>query len=77
MASPMAATCHCCRIWRRILTSSDGASWTVRNSGTRNTINAATYNGVQFIAVGDNGTFLTSSDGTTWTINVMCSNSNN
>jgi hypothetical protein len=54
-----------------ILTSPDAVVWTVRNSGTGNTINGVSYTGVQFIAVGDNGTVLISLDGANWTIKAL------
>ncbi len=64
-----------------IRTSPDGSTWTVRNSGPITTggrggtttaastadLQAVTYGGGQFVAVGDNGTILTSPDGLTWT----------
>jgi len=50
-----------------VLTSSDGATWTVRTSGTRNYLRGVAYGNNTFVAVGDAGTVLTSPDGATWT----------
>jgi hypothetical protein len=51
-----------------IATSPDGVTWTVRTSGTTNTLRGgAVGKGGTLIVVGDSGTILTSSDGgTTW-----------
>lgn len=53
-----------------ILTSTDGATWVLHESGTRQNLTAVTYNGNAntplFIAVGSAGTILKSSDGVTW-----------
>ena len=49
-----------------ILTSPDGVTWNRRDSGTTATLNAITWGGGQFVAVGS-GTILTSPDGVTWT----------
>ena len=43
-----------------ILTSRDGVSWTVRTSGTANTLYDVTYGNGLFVAVGVYGTILTS-----------------
>ncbi len=53
-----------------IMTSPNGATWTIRNSGTINDLYSAAYGGGQtgrFVAVGYNGTIVTSPDGKTWT----------
>lgn len=49
-----------------ILTSSDGRSWTRRNSGTSDWLLAVTYGASQFVAVGDRGRILLSPDGLNW-----------
>jgi len=49
-----------------ILSSTDGSTWTQRNSGTTNWLTAVTYGGGQYIAVGDNGCVLLSSDSVVW-----------
>jgi hypothetical protein len=51
-----------------ILTSPDGVTWTLRNSGTDASLRGVTYGNGAFIAVGDNGTILTSPNGVTWTL---------
>jgi hypothetical protein len=43
-------------------------AWTVRTSGTANTLKAVATSGSVFVAVGDSGTVLTSPNGTTWTL---------
>ncbi|WP_138756167.1 S-layer homology domain-containing protein [Paenibacillus sinopodophylli] len=50
-----------------ILTSSDGASWTGRASGTTNLLYDVIYANGMFVTVGAGGTILTSSDGASWT----------
>jgi photosystem II stability/assembly factor-like uncharacterized protein len=50
-----------------ILTSTDGATWTPRTSGTTEWLRDITFGNNQFVAVGFNDTILTSPDGTTWT----------
>ena len=50
-----------------ILTSSDGAIWTSRTSGSSGVIWNIYYENSTFVGVGASGTILTSSDGTTWT----------
>lgn len=52
-----------------ILTSSDGISWTSRNSGTSVTLRNIEWSGSEFVVVGNSGTILSSTDGITWTIN--------
>lgn len=49
-----------------IITSADGITWTVRNSGTTNALNGIVYGG-SFVVVGASGTIITSADGITWT----------
>lgn len=57
----------------RILTSSDGISWTDRGSGGAASLSRVTYGNGIFVAVGNSsttgydGTILTSSDGINWT----------
>lgn len=50
-----------------IITSPDGASWTLRSSGTTKALSGVTWTGLRFVAVGAGGTVVTSSDGETWT----------
>jgi len=50
-----------------ILSSADGASWTVQTSGTTSELQAVAWGGTQFAAVGDAGAILTSTDGVNWT----------
>jgi sugar lactone lactonase YvrE len=49
-----------------ILSSSDGSTWTPRNSGTANWLVGVTYGMGQYVAVGDHGSVLLSADGVTW-----------
>jgi sugar lactone lactonase YvrE len=49
-----------------ILGSSDGATWTYRDSGTTNWLVGITYGEGQYVAVGDNGCVLLSADGVAW-----------
>lgn len=49
-----------------ILTSSDGATWSLRKSGTKSFLTGVVYGGGQWVVVGDNGTVLTSADGVAW-----------
>jgi subtilisin family serine protease len=51
-----------------ILTSTDGASWTPRTSGTIDRLYGVTYGGGTFMAVGEAGTIVTSPDGISWTL---------
>ncbi len=48
-----------------ILTSTDGTSWSLAQTVTRQ-IESLTYADGQYVAVGDDGTMLTSSDGSSW-----------
>jgi hypothetical protein len=50
-----------------ILTSPDGAHWTLRPSGTELEINVLAYGNNTFVAVGSGRTALTSPDGINWT----------
>jgi hypothetical protein len=50
-----------------MVTSADGANWTVANSGTVQQLHAITYGGGRFVAVGTSGTILSSTDGINWT----------
>lgn len=50
-----------------IATSSDGANWVKRVSGTTKSLNAVIWDGKQFIAAGADLIVLTSPDGVTWT----------
>jgi photosystem II stability/assembly factor-like uncharacterized protein len=51
-----------------ILTSSDGATWTSRNSGTKHHLYSVAYGNDTFVATGEGGIILTSSDGVMWTL---------
>ena len=50
-----------------ILTSTDGATWTSRTSGTSNYLYDVAFGNSTFVAVGASGTILTSTNGTSWT----------
>lgn len=50
-----------------ILSSSDGRTWTRRDSGTTDWLVGVTYGAGKFVAVGDRGIVLLSTDGTSWT----------
>ena len=50
-----------------ILSSTDGLTWTPRDSGTNAWIVGVTYGAGQFVAVADGGLILTSPDGVVWT----------
>lgn len=49
------------------LTSSDGAVWTRRATGSEADLNSMTWTGTQLVAVGGSGSILTSPDGISWT----------
>ncbi len=51
----------------RIMTSSNGVSWTIRNSGTTNALQSIAWSGTRLVVGGNSGTILTSDDdGVTW-----------
>ena len=50
-----------------LLTSSDGATWRERSSGTNQSIHDIAYGSSAFVAVGEGGTILSSPDGVIWT----------
>jgi hypothetical protein len=50
-----------------IYVSSDGLSWTQRNSGTLNNLHGISSSGSLIVAVGDSGAIQTSTAGTVWT----------
>ena len=50
----------------KFITSSDGKSWTKRNSGTKKHLRGITYGNGKFVMVGNAGTILTSTNSTTW-----------
>jgi hypothetical protein len=52
----------------KILTSTDGITWTARNSGITHDFCAVTYGNGIFVAVGEEDTILSSSDGISWTV---------
>lgn len=49
-----------------IRTSHDGFSWSMRDSGTPNTLLSVVHGGSRFVAVGARGTICTSTDGAHW-----------
>lgn len=51
----------------QIYTSTNGFSWTQRNSGTANNLHGVAAGNNLLVAVGDNGTVQTSPTGVTWT----------
>lgn len=51
-----------------VYTSSDGATWKGRSSGTDQSLLDAAYGSNTLVAVGRGGTILTSPDGITWTL---------
>jgi hypothetical protein len=50
------------------LTSADGATWALWNSGTHQSLKKVTHGNGIFVAVGGNGIILTSPDGAAWTV---------
>lgn len=53
----------------KILTSTNGATWTLRTSGTTDNLNDVTFaSNLGFVTVGSNGTALYSTNGTTWNV---------
>lgn len=50
-----------------IITSSNGESWEIQDSGTSQSLFDVIWCGNQFVSVGKGGTILTSPDGITWT----------
>lgn len=50
-----------------IITSTDGATWTRRSTGTVNDLSGLIHDGTRFVATGAGGTVLTSPDGAAWT----------
>jgi hypothetical protein len=50
-----------------ILSSTDAQTWTLRTSGTTQSLQQVRHLNSNFVAVGDAGVLLTSPDGTTWT----------
>ena len=51
----------------RVMTSTDGTTWTTRTPAADDTWNSVAYGGGTFVAVSQGGTVMTSTDGTTWT----------
>lgn len=51
----------------KIITSTDGETWTQRTSGVATHLRYVVYGNNKFVAAGDSGTILTSTDGITWT----------
>jgi hypothetical protein len=51
-----------------ILTSSDGAAWAIRDSGTQQVLKKVAYGNNTFVAVGLQGMILTSPTGEVWTV---------
>jgi hypothetical protein len=58
-------------------TSSDGATWTSRTTGTAQQLNSLIYANSLFVAVGASGSVVTSPDGITWTVRTAGSNTFN
>jgi hypothetical protein len=52
----------------QVLTSSDGLVWTNPPSPARDRLNAVTWGGGQFVAVGRNANIITSTNGTNWAL---------
>jgi hypothetical protein len=51
----------------KILSSTDGQTWTAQDSGTAAWLVGVAYGAEKFVAVGEAGTILVSTDGATWT----------
>ena len=51
-----------------IVSSPDGTTWTVRASGTSQTLRAVTFHNGRFLAGGEAGTIVTSTDGANWSV---------
>jgi hypothetical protein len=51
-----------------VLTSPNGATWTIQTSGTTRELYSVAWGDNLFVAVGDSGTILTSSNGTSWKV---------
>ena len=51
-----------------ISTSVDAVRWTIRTSGTSNSLSRVIFANGLFVAVGANGTILSSADGISWTV---------
>ena len=49
-----------------IFSSSDGVTWSKKDSGTTGTLRSVIYGKNQFVAVGDSGVIRTSTNGETW-----------
>lgn len=49
-----------------VLTSPDGMTWRISDSGAGTQLNDIAYNGQTFVAVGNQGAILTSENGTAW-----------
>lgn len=62
---------------KRVMTSPDGKTWTMRTAGEMNTWNAVTYGNGIFVAVAGDGSnrVMTSPDGITWTARQAASES--
>jgi len=50
----------------RVLTSTDGVSWIIRQSGTDKNLRSVIWGKKQFVSVGDEGIILISMDGVNW-----------
>lgn len=55
-----------------IATSTDGAIWTSRESGTLEDLGGPAWNGEIYVILGEHGTVLTSPDGVKWSRQVSC-----
>lgn len=61
-----------------LYSSPDGLTWTLRTSGTGNSLNSVTWSADLglFVAVGASGTIITSANGTSWTTRTGASSQN-